>query len=107
MKIYSAMLSFTGVSGIYKSDAIQIEGVFWLVPYWIENIGESNEMPVRIIRFDSLPHQIHIGSGLSDITINIPISKDVYDGLSQPTKESGLVVIENPDIPIQQNGMMH
>lgn len=107
MKIYSVMLSFIGVNGIYKSDAIQIEGVFWLVPCWIENIGKSNKMPVRIVLFDSIPHQIHIDSDLSDITINIPISKDVYDGLAQPTKESGLVVIENPDIPIQQNGIVH
>ena len=105
MNILTAMIFFEGEGGIYKSDAIFHDGKYWLVPYWIGSQANPKSKPVRIILIDAVPHQVHLGSAFGDLMINTPIPRALYEGRAQPAPESGLVVIENPDIPAQDSSV--
>lgn len=57
-------------------------GKLWLVPIWQKLPSEPSARPVRIVRFDTLPHQ-SLGSDLFDYeNIQLPISESAFLGES-------------------------
>lgn len=52
----------------------------WLVPTWMKLPSEPSARPVRIVRFDTLPHQA-LGSDLFEYeNIRLPISESAFLG---------------------------
>ncbi len=84
---------------ICKIDAIEYDGKIWLVPEWLDKLGEGWSMPVRIICLDTLQHQ-RIASGNPDFVVNNPIPKSVLDGKIPPQSDTLYVVVENPNIKV-------
>lgn len=64
---------------ILTVDGISYEGKLWLVPQWIESKSEQISKPLRMVRFDNLPHIENPPSG-HDYAVNQQVPKAVLDG---------------------------
>ena len=51
-KVYKVLMSFDDASKIFVADAIEEEGVFWLVPEWLGKYPSGPRVPERMIRLD-------------------------------------------------------
>ena len=102
MKIYSSLISFVEDSGgmIYKMDTIEYEGVFWLVPTWLEDPAEGRKRPERIVSLAAIPHQGMRGNALGDFLINGPVPRHaLFD--PAPLKEAWRSYVRfAPNIPV-------
>lgn len=89
---------------IQKGDAIEHEGKLWLVPLWLDSIGESWSMPARLICLSEPPAAVHLqGSGGfqgADYLLNYPIPIADLGNDDPPETDHGFVVIERPDLKI-------
>ena len=98
MKIYKTVLSFTGDDSIRTCDTIEIDGKFWLVPMWIDNLAEGTRKPLRLICLDGLPYMKAGANFPADFVLTKPIPKCVLDGEIPDETSFEFVIVENPDI---------
>jgi len=108
MKIYKAMVAIEGEAAIYKMDAIEYQGKFWLVPTWLDSPDGKQSKPLRLILLDSLQHQRLDPSGGSraDFAVNNPIPKAVLDGRAPQQQGFSLnmyVVLEAPALIVDRS----
>lgn len=66
---------------ILTVEGIAYEGKLWLVPQWLESQSEPISKPVRMVRFDNLPHIENPSSG-HDYAVNQQVPRAVLDGQS-------------------------
>jgi len=82
--------------GIVQIDVLKTAPLeHWLVPEWLEWPERQLQTPARAIRLEGLQFQTG-GPGLVDLTVNMPIPKDVLDGRSRRIGEREIEVIEGP-----------
>lgn len=97
--MYHALLGFdTGDGQLFKADVVEHLGAFWLVPAWIESPELKQRRPTRIISLMTLQHQDVQNSQFPRFLVNVPISRDVFEGRIRPEQATGYIVIEMPDI---------
>jgi hypothetical protein len=97
---YQALVGFDrGPGTIYKVDVIEHLGDFWLVPEWFEFPELKVRKPVRIISLMNIQHQDMPNSDFPRFVLNVPVSKDVFDGRRSPQAHK-YIVIEAPDISL-------
>lgn len=85
-----------GMFGTYHvSDALEIEGVLWLVTRWLEGPRPNTEVPERIVSLRDLPIQRSRGDYRlhAEWVLESPLSKDVLEGKIGRGRD----VIERPD----------
>lgn len=92
MKIFTALFSFEGESDLQKCEAILHEGMFWLVPAWTEESPDREPVPELLVGFPGIEHQVTLDWPMADIILRNPIPRDVFEGRTDPGKDSGLVV---------------
>jgi hypothetical protein len=87
-----------------KTDAIEYEGSYWLVPEWLVSPDQKSRKPTRIIRVEE-PYQLagrlagHPKDGF-DIFVNVPVPTAVLEGRSLREEGRLFDVVEGPDIEI-------
>lgn len=84
---------------LFHCDVVEFEGIFWLVPEWLENRDTGWKIPARIVSFQHLPHQFERGAPFGDFVLNVPVSKTIFDGAPPPTG-SPYRVIQRPNIQV-------
>lgn len=102
MKVFKALVSFENENTIYLVDAIKRKGTYWLVPHWVATLPGAKQTPVRLVGIEKFPHQLTPQHPRADLVLNSPIPRAVFEGRVPPTKASGLVVIETPDIGVSR-----
>lgn len=82
---------------IVISDAIQHEGVLWLVTHWSEPRETGERQPLRIIRLETAaPQEAPAGYPFDLMVAPSPIPKAVLDGTAPPEQERGFDVRVSP-----------
>lgn len=61
-------------------DVIEFEGGLWLVTEWLDNKAQGWTTPARIIRMDTIPHQLAHPSDSVDFVVNISIPIALLQG---------------------------
>jgi hypothetical protein len=77
--------------GVFEIDAIELDGRLWLVPEWEEVPGQGLMRPVRLVGEQ-------LGRHRRALEFAIPMS--VLLGQSPPAPDSGVEVIEHPEVEI-------
>lgn len=97
MKIYIGLYA-PAEGGIYELDIIFYEGEYWIVNEWEDNKTEGWSKPRLIVRLASLPHRLHIGAGMGDVSIpsEVPTASVLGPFPSEMLRRNDLV--EAPDI---------
>jgi hypothetical protein len=86
-------------SGLYKSDVIEHDGLFWLVPEWLDLPAQGVTMPRRIVSLATMAHQRHEGAD-PEFVVNNPIPKAVFEGRAPSLLADRYGVQELPEIRI-------
>lgn len=86
-------------SGPIICDVLGHKGAIWLVPQWLNNHATGKSKPARIIGLDFFPHQKMEFLGCQYL-LNQPMPRAVFDGRESPTIGNIRVVVENPDIEV-------
>lgn len=107
MTVFKSMVTLN--DGLYRMDTIEHEGMFWLVPEWIDTPRKGWSRPARIVCLSLLPHQaLPLGGDIRFVLSN-PIPKSVLTGQIQPRLTIQYVVIERPAIEFEthSSGPIH
>lgn len=104
-KIYKSLVPMD--NAICHVDTIEYQGLYWLVPEWLETPNREVKMPARIIRLLGIPHQQTIGGKFGDFVVSQPIPKAVWNGQVPPEQANVYLVIDRPPIRIVHKGGLH
>ena len=77
MKYLSILVIVNGE--LLTFEGLAFEDKLWLVPLWFEDKEQKASKPVRMIRFDNLPHEESKATG-HDYILHQPIPRAVLDG---------------------------
>jgi hypothetical protein len=92
--------------GLFECDALELDGLLWLVPDWLQNVEEGWMMPERMIRLTgAVPYQATPGGPFGDYIVNDPIPADVLEGKGAKAGEVQFEVVERPNIRIRTGGV--
>src|SRR5436309_1102869 len=94
VRVLTAMLIIDGM--VSSMDVIEHQGIFWLVPQWLDNIAAGVSMPRRIVSLATIPHERMRGN--PDFAVSYPVPKSVFDGTAPSEIAGKYVVIELPEI---------
>lgn len=85
--------------GLFTIDVIEYEGGLWLVTEWLDNKALGWTTPARIIRMDTIPHQI-ASTRLhgEDFVVNVSIPKAILTGADPKSVETE-IPLEVRDLP--------
>jgi hypothetical protein len=95
MKIFKIIVQIEENGTICACDAIEHEGLLWLVTSWIEGPTRASEQPERIICMSGLPLDRPGPQYQVDWILNMPMSIDVLVG--RKTAQN-LLWIDRPEI---------
>lgn len=100
MKIHTMLAGIEGHDGgLFTVDCVFYEGMYWVVPEWLENPSEGWKKPARIVALDFGQYQ-KAGIGGHDLLYQSgSIPKSVYD--EKPDKR--FRVINLPDLKFPCN----
>ena len=90
----------------FLCDTIRYQENLWIVPEWFESKQLKQMRPARIIRLEGLAHQRSQIPGVTWV-ITSPLPKDVFDGKAQPQPESGIVMVDMPEIMFPASYLHH
>jgi hypothetical protein len=87
-------------AALLRMDTIEFQGLFWLVPEWLEELNEGSIKPTRIICLAGLRYQDLRSDTESsdDFALNVPIPKSVLEGRVQGPDSAIYWVIESPPL---------
>jgi len=89
----------------YSIDTIEFEGGLWLVPRWFVTPYPQMYKPARMIRMDTLTHNLvgeDLVPGVTVYAIDDPIPKSVLDGTSPSPPGQRFVVLMAPELMIRR-----
>ena len=91
-------------SSLVMMDVIQYQGLFWLVPGWLDSPDGEWSKPRRIICLSILQHQDvrDNPNRLSDFAVNVPIPNDVLAGKIEGQAAIQYRVVELPPFRIRK-----
>lgn len=95
-------------TGLFTIDVIEFEGGLWLVTEWIDKKALGWTTPARIIRLDTIPHQV-AQSGLNgaNFVVNVSIPTAILHG-ADPTTVKTEHPLEIRDLPeIRFSSVVH
>jgi hypothetical protein len=99
MRQFRAMVIGVEDGAISQCDGIEFEGKLWLVPRWLDVPAQGVTKPVRLIRFDSIPHQHTPNSQYQvEYVINSPIPKELFDVRTPIQTLPGFEFVEMPEL---------
>jgi hypothetical protein len=87
--------------GLFECDALELDGVLWLVPEWLHNEAEGWMKPAWMIRLTgAIRYQPTPGGAFGDYIVNDPIPMVVFEG--NATEADGVLfeVVRDADIHI-------
>jgi hypothetical protein len=93
---------------ISLADVIEHQGMPWLVPMWLDNLGSPTTRPARMILLANLPHQF-LGAQMKvqQYVVNDPLPSALFDVETPWTQDSKYVVLDRPDLefrlPFEEN----
>lgn len=100
MNILQALVIIESNGDLVYVDAIEYEGGIWLVPNWLENISEKTSSPQRIIRMDTLAHQVMEPGHDHQFVVNTPIPEYMFDDQLPRKIDPIFEIIENPPLSL-------
>jgi hypothetical protein len=81
---------------VLTCDAVEWRGKLWLVPCWIDHIATGKTTPLRVIRFDNLPHTKAEGLDHMDFVVHDPIPKELFAFETPKESIAGYEYIDMP-----------
>jgi hypothetical protein len=99
MRRFKALVIGVEDGTIGKIDGLEYEGKLWIVPQWCDIPAKGVTKPARLIRFDTLPHQVTPNSQYGvDFVLNSPIPKELFDLQTPKQAIPGFEFLEMPEI---------
>ena len=96
MKILKVLVIGIENGTISKCDAIEYDNKLWLVPKWIDSPAQGVTRPSRLVRFDTMRHQVTPNSQ-TDYVLNDPMPAELF-AIRTPPARPGYEILEMPDI---------
>lgn len=98
MRTFKVLTGIQGDTGIYKTEAIVRDGVWWLVESWMDNRRDGYCIPSRVIMLGSPPHQqLDAPAYGASWAITEPIPREVAECRVPEGQEGEYLVLEQPD----------
>lgn len=94
---------------ILRMDTIEHQGLFWLVPQWIDTPRKGWSKPVRLVCLSLLHHQALKDDPDNHFFVNYPVPRAVLIGPIPPELSTQYVVIDLPDLEFETHstGSVH
>ena len=108
VKLLKVLMALEGETKVFECPAIEYDGAVWLVPRWLPTSEEGCVMPERLIRLNQFAHQkLGRPDDPADYAINVPVSKDVFEGPVSDGLKSQFAVVDRPAIRVRTRGTLH
>jgi hypothetical protein len=87
----------------FVCDTIQHDGKLWLAPEWLEEPTRPYSKPARLIGMSGLKYRSVPLRGDVDFVVEEPLPEAVLSGRVRAPEADPFVIIEAPDIRIQNS----
>lgn len=99
MIVLKAMVPLS--DGLYRMSVVEYQGMFWLVPTWLDLPRKGWSKPGRLICLSLLQHQQMMDNPNEQFLVSYPIPKSLLSGPIPPELAIQYTVIDLPDLEFE------